>query len=126
MTMTEERKILVPTFPTDRLPTCPDELQSRRRLLKMSPDVLRKTTTRYCARFPSLKTVASSPASTRKSFCSPSDRIAAIPKGIESCRYPTVFEKTRTENAGSGDSARAAPAAQIESERASPSITDPQ
>lgn len=34
--MTEERKILVPTFSTDRLPTCPDELQSRRRVLKIS------------------------------------------------------------------------------------------
>jgi len=34
--MNEERKIFVPTFSTDRLPTCPDELQSRRRVLKMS------------------------------------------------------------------------------------------
>src|SRR5256885_4853332 len=48
-----------------------------------------------------------------------------MPEGIESCRYPAVLEKTRTENAGSVDSARAAPEAKVANMSAKPHIQIP-
>ena len=52
-----------------------------------------------------MNTPASSEASTWKSFASPSDRIAAMPAGIESWRKPVVLENTSTRKRASGSSA---------------------
>jgi hypothetical protein len=65
------------------------------------PVVIRKITASKRFRLRNLNWPASSVASTEKSLASPSPRIAAIPSGIERCRNPAVFEKTRTSNSGS-------------------------
>ena len=51
-----------------------------------------------------MNTVASSVASTWKPRSSPSERIAAMPAGIESCRNPVVLENTSARNAAFGSS----------------------
>jgi hypothetical protein len=53
---------------------------------------------------PSRKTLASSVASTWKSCSSPRSRIAWMPVGMEPCRNPVVFEKTRVRKRASGSS----------------------
>ena len=65
-----------------------------------SPVVDMKITAWYCARFASVNWALSSVVSTAKLFSWPSFCTAAMPSGIESCRKPVVFEKTRTLKSG--------------------------
>ena len=51
-----------------------------------------------------MNTLASSVASTWKPRSSPSERIAAMPAGIESWRNPVVLENTSARNDASGSS----------------------
>lgn len=68
---------------------------------RMSPVVLRKTMTAKAARPSSVKTEASSVATTEKSCCSPRSTRASMPAGIESCRKPSVSWNTNTSKAPS-------------------------
>src|SRR3954470_7454422 len=63
---------------------------------RTSPEVDAQTTAWYRARLAEVKAPASSVASTAKPFAAPRSRMARIAAGMESCRKPTVLEKTRT------------------------------
>ena len=94
---------------------------------RMSPVVLRNTTTLYRASIASLNLAASSVLSTAKPCSAPSASIAAIPCGIKSWRKPVVLEKTSTSNRGSPLSAQGCdPAACREMRREQQTIADPQ
>ncbi len=58
--------------------------------------VLRNTTAAYFASPVAVNAAASSVAVTVKPLAEPRSRIAWTPAGMESCRKPAVFEKTRT------------------------------
>ena len=70
-----------------------------------------------------MNTVASSVASTWKPRSSPSERIAAMPAGIESCRNPVVFENTSARNAAFGSSGPSTVTVTVLDACASPSLT---